>query len=265
MHFEEVKNHIIPFSADAHKKSRGRVLVYAGSVRYPGAGALAATAALRAGAGHVRYFCDALPYGKIPNALIVSFFPPGEKDFADCDAVCAGSGWGDHVEMKLKKVLCYSPRLLLDADALNAVAANPEIFACRRENQEILITPHPGEAMRLCRGLGLKTDLDRLETAQMLAEKLDCTVLLKGPQSVIATPGRTPSINYTGNANLATMGSGDVLSGIAAALLSQNYPVHEAAEIAAALHGRAGELDGRGGIADDLPELLTQVWRELGF
>lgn len=263
MRFSEVKNHIRTFPPDVHKKSRGRVMIYAGSPLYPGAGALAATAALRAGAGYVRLFCEAPPYGKVPNALIVSLVSPGKNDFSDCDAVCAGPGWGGHAGMKLRKVLRHAPRLLLDADALNTLSQTPSLWEERREGLEILMTPHPGEAARLCRAFGIDERLPRESLAQSLAEKLDCTVLLKGRESVIASPGKAPAVNACGGPELATMGSGDVLSGIAAALLAQNYPAQEAAEIAAALHGRAGELSGRGLIADDLPELLPEVWKEL--
>jgi hydroxyethylthiazole kinase-like uncharacterized protein yjeF len=131
-------------------------------------------------------------------------------------AVC-GCGGGDRVREALPRLLGGAGRLVLDADALNAIAADPALQALLRarapRGRPTVLTPHPLEAARL-----LDTDTghvqsDRLAAAQSLADQFACVVLLKGSGSVIAAPGLAPFINPTGNAALATAGTGDVLAG----------------------------------------------------
>jgi hydroxyethylthiazole kinase-like uncharacterized protein yjeF len=156
-------------------------------------------------------------------------------------AVACGCGGGAVIEGVLPQVLQQAGRLVLDADGLNAVAGSTslqEALSARapREHPTVL-TPHPLEAARL---LGTSTgdvQLDRIAAAQTLADRFGCVVVLKGSGTVIAAPGQVPMVNGTGNARLATGGTGDVLAGWIAALLAQGLPTLRAAQAAVCRHG----------------------------
>jgi hydroxyethylthiazole kinase-like uncharacterized protein yjeF len=149
------------------------------------------------------------------------------------------------VRAALPKVLAAARALVLDADALNAIAADAQLQALLqargRRRAPTVLTPHPLEAARL---LGLKTgavQADRLHAARALAQRFGCVALLKGSGTVIAAPDGTLRINPTGNARLAIAGTGDVLAGWVAARLGAGESALEAASHAAYLHGLAAE------------------------
>ena len=163
-------------------------------------------------------------------------------------------------------------RLLLDADALNVLAGKPETL--RRSVQDagdqssVIITPHPGEAARL---LGITTaavQADRLGAARTLAMRSGAVVVLKGAGTLVATPDGKSSLNLTGNSAMAAGGSGDVLTGLIAALWAQGLRAADAARMGVWLHGTAGDLavwrsGGRVVPADDLARGLDAAWRWL--
>ena len=136
------------------------------------------------------------------------------------DAVAAGSGWGRGAERGevLSALLDFPGALLLDADALNAAAEEPERWNSR---PGVVITPHPGEAERLAKGFGVEITPDRTAFARALAARLGAVTVLKGAFTVVAAPGGAWSVNTSGTPALATAGSGDVLTGLigAAALM----------------------------------------------
>jgi hydroxyethylthiazole kinase-like uncharacterized protein yjeF len=137
---------------------------------------------------------------------------------ATCTVV-AGCGGGSAIVEPLPILLSRSARLVLDADALNAVAADVSLQRLLRarsdQGRHTILTPHPLEAARLLgESSSAAVQADRLVAAQMLADRFDCTLLLKGSGSVIAAPRRAPAINPTGNARLASAGTGDVLAGL---------------------------------------------------
>ena len=249
-----------------HKNRRGRLLVAAGSASYSGAAVLASRAALRTGAGIVRMVVPATPLAAVPAALIVSrvadesgcfgpaSLPELRRQLAASDAVVAGPGWGTGAGLGdvLSELFAFSGPLLLDADALNVAAREPQRWNMR---DNLVLTPHPGEAVRLAAAFGIPTGADRGEFAANLAARLGAVVVLKGPQSVVAAPDGRRSFNTSGSAALATAGSGDVLSGTIGALLAGGaLPAYEAARLGVFLHGLAGEQGGAGTIADDLPD-----------
>src|SRR5690606_16918480 len=132
---------------------------------------------------------------------------------------------GAAVAAVLPQVLREARRLVLDADALNAIAADPQLQRQLRERalrpeSATVLTPHPLEAARLLACDTAAVQADRLAAARALADRFGCTALLKGSGSVVATPGQPPRINPTGNALLATGGTGDVLAGLAGARLA---------------------------------------------
>lgn len=164
--------------------------------------------------------------------------------------VVCGCGGGDAVRHVLPQVLSQAPRLVLDADALNAISADASlqtllIARSKRDKSvglQTILTPHPLEAARL---LGISTaqvQTDRLAAAQTLADRFGCVVILKGAGSIIALPGQTPHINTSGNAKLATAGTGDVLAGIVGAVLAAGETAFAAACIATYRHGAAADL-----------------------
>jgi len=259
------------FANDVHKNRRGELLVVAGSRRYPGAAGLTATAGLYGGAGLVRSFvpCGAavrLPLAAIPHELAAT----GQGGFAaapdwsahrGASALAAGSGWGDDVPSEvLSRVLDFPGPLVLDADALNLVSRRPELW---RPTDRAVLTPHPGEAERLRRAFGIPEPSGRETLAAALAERLGAVVVLKGARSVVADPSGGLTMNISGSAALATAGSGDVLTGLIGALLANGVEPASAARLGVFIHGRAGELLGRGAVADDLPRAAAAVMAKL--
>ena len=240
---------------DSHKGSRGDVLVVGGQPGMRGAAWLAARAALAAGAGRV-YAC--LLHGNDTEAP-----PPDRPELMSWPqalllqperwarhTLVAGCGGGAAIAAALPPLLDRARRLVLDADALNAVAADAALRQLLRARQgqglPTLLTPHPLEAARLLNSGSAEVQSDRLGAARALALELRCTVLLKGSGSVIASPGEASVINGSGNAALATAGTGDVLAGWLGGLWAQyggDAPEapHRLACAGAFWHGRAAE------------------------
>lgn len=255
---EMVRDWMPTYSRDAHKGTRGRVLVAAGSRGMTGAGALAGEAALRVGAGLVTV---AAPQGSQPvmaairpefMTLAVPESPEGGFSLAAvdpyleraarADALAVGPGLGTAPETQSftrAVVAGATAPLVLDADAIKAFAGRAELLAdCP---MPLVLTPHPGEMAHL---LGISVEAvqsDRLAAVRQAAEATKAVVLLKGAYTLIAEPGGEVFINPTGSRVLGTGGSGDVLTGIIAGLLAQGLGAPEAAAAGAFLHGLAGD------------------------
>ncbi len=233
-----------------HKGSFGDVLVLGGAAGMGGAALLAASAALTAGAGRVylaRLDGDTAPNPARPELMPRSVNDALAPDFLSrCTVVC-GCGGGAEVRAVLPAVILHSARLVLDADALNAVATDADLRAALlvrgKAGTPTVLTPHPLEAARLLGITAAAVQGQRQHSAQDLADQLNATVVLKGSGTVIATPGRTPGINPTGNARLGSAGSGDVLAGWLGGLWSQagSQQGFEAATASVWLHGHAAE------------------------
>jgi len=250
----------------AHKHARGRVAVFSGGASASGAARLATRAALRAGAGLVT-LCSP-PSASLVNATHLDAIMlrrwSGGADTArllsDLRAQAAvlgpAMGVGEGTRESVLSALSSGLPLVLDADALTSFEDEPEaLFAALHER--CVLTPHSGEFARLF-GAADRSQ-NRLESVSAAADRAGCTVLLKGPATLIATPGHLPWINRHASPWLATAGSGDVLAGMVAAGLAAGLSPHAAAAGAAWLHGDAGRRLGPGLIAEDLPEILPQV------
>lgn len=202
-----------------HKGSFGDVLVVGGSHGMAGAAVLAARAAHAAGAGRVHV--DLLDNDAFPHDLVrpeLMFRPPERRAGLPASAtVVAGCGGGETVATALPRLLAEAERLVLDADALNALAGDPALQAALAARAALdlgtVLTPHPLEAARLLGTDTATVQRDRLAAALQLARRFACVVVLKGSGSVVASPDAAPAINPTGNAALATAGTGDVLAG----------------------------------------------------
>lgn len=205
-----------------HKGSFGDVAVVGGAPGMSGAALLAARAALAAGAGRV--------YVELLDATAATLDPArpelmlrgGWSSQADAamlarSTVVCGCGGGESVRAALARLLSASGRLVLDADALNAIAVDESLQqlleARHGRGQGTVLTPHPLEAARLLGRTAAEVQSDRLFAARQLADMFAAVVVLKGSGSVIAAPGHAPHINSSGNAALATAGTGDVLAG----------------------------------------------------
>jgi hydroxyethylthiazole kinase-like uncharacterized protein yjeF len=233
-----------------HKGSFGDVLVLGGASGMGGAALLAASAALTAGAGRIylaRLDGDIAPSPGRPELMPRSLNEALAPDLlARCTVVC-GCGGGHAVRAVLPAVILHAARLVLDADALNALAADADLRAALVQRGQsaapTVLTPHPLEAARLLGSTVAAVQAQRQHSAQDLADRLRACVVLKGSGTVIAAPGRTPHINPTGNARLGSAGTGDVLAGWLGGLWSQagSQKSFEAAAASVWLHGRAAE------------------------
>lgn len=230
---------------DSHKGRWGDVAVIGGAPGMTGAALLAARAALHAGAGRV--FVGLLDGGSMA-------VDPGQPElmFRDAQAldttalhVVAGCGGGEAIRSALPRLLSTARTLVLDADALNAVAADASLqsllLARGARGRPTVMTPHPLEAARLLGASTAQVQADRRSAANQLAERFGGVVALKGSGTVVAQRGRTPGINPTGNARLATGGTGDVLAGWIGARLAEGMDPFDAACEAVHAHGLAAD------------------------
>lgn len=235
----------------SHKGSFGDVAVVGGesdagmATHMTGAALLAARAALHAGAGRVfvALLGNAGPTVDTMQPELM-FRAPDALDLKHQVVVC-GCGGGEAVKTVIATILSTAARLVLDADALNAIAADPQLqtlLAARdKDGYSTVLTPHPLEAARLAGITTAEVQSDRLAAAVRLAERFQCVVVLKGSGTVVAAPGHPTVINSNGNAMLATAGTGDVLAGMLAANLAQGQTPFEAA--CSAVFGHGGKAD----------------------
>lgn len=263
----------------ANKGNMGRLLLVCGSCGMAGACIMAARAALRCGVGLVDIAADSRIYPLLAPAVPEAVFTV--LDLSDpqaaanrlgaslkaATACAAGCGLGNLADILCPILFsqCQIP-LLLDADALNYCARSA--FPWKDLSVPLLITPHPGEAARLTGRSVLDIQADRIGTARMLAELTGGTALLKGAATVIASAEGKLALNPTGNPGMAKGGSGDVLAGIAGALLAQGLPPFSAAQAGAYLHGLCGdlcreELSARAMLPTDLIEKLPEICKKV--
>ncbi len=266
-----------------HKFDRGHALVLAGGPGRGGAARLAARAALRVGAGLVTVGCPPAALQENAARLDAIMLRPFREitdliEFLADDritAVCLGPGLGtgEKAQQQVTAVLAAERVTVLDADALTAYEDDPPSLFYQLHDRCVL-TPHEGEFARLFPDLGQRARgrVSKVEAVRRAAERAGCTVLLKGPDTVIASPGGAASLHaaaYDREAPwLATAGAGDVLAGMIAGLLARSTGperVHPVCETAAWLHVEAARSFGPGLIAEDLPEELPKVFRALGL
>lgn len=211
-----------------------------------GACTLAAAGALFGGAGRV-YLHLIDPNAPLHNPLLPELMYRQMRDLSlpNLTAVC-GCGGGKAISELIPDLLTDCRRVVLDADALNAIAAEPSLRTLlqyrAQMNWETVLTPHPLEAARLL-DLPAASDVqEHRETAiQNLVKTYNCVVVLKGSGTLIAAPGFSGRINATGNSRLATAGTGDVLAGYIGALIAQGMPAFEAACAAVQRHGEVAD------------------------
>lgn len=245
---------------------------------------MAAEAALRGGAGIVSAAVPASAAGEIRSglhSLIIKGVPDSVKgvfsassapalaeDIARADAIAAGPGVTKSTEAApvMEAALRSGKPVVLDADGLNIVSEKPELIK-NIPAGKVVLTPHEGEARRLLKSLGREEAAAEhpINRAQILAKLTNCLVVLKGFRTVIAEPGGRTAVNSSGSPALATAGTGDVLTGLAAAFAAQGKDdIFSAVCAAVFIHGLAGELSPlgvRGTTADDVVKLIPEAMR----
>jgi len=245
----DVRQLMLPRSPYAHKGQMGNALLIAGSYGMAGAAILAARACMRAGVGKVTVNSPkrnlpllqvAVPEAIVQNSLEETYFAEA-VDTEDFNALGIGPGLGQSEQTaiamiaQLRRTQCP---IVVDADALN-ILANHRAWL-QQLPQDIIMTPHPKELDRL---EGHSADsYERLTKASNLAERLKGYIVLKGHHTAICCPGGHILFNSTGNAGMATAGSGDVLTGIITGLLARGYKPQDACVVGVYLHGLAGDI-----------------------
>ncbi len=281
----EIRKTWPPRPRRAHKTDFGRIFILAGSRGLTGAAALSSFAALRAGGGLVTLGCPDKVYTILARRhpeVMVRPFPStkegtlSENGFSEIirflrtqDVAAIGPGLGRHTSTKrlVRRLLRNSPiPLVVDADGVNALEGKPETLkACKGE---MVLTPHPGEFVRAFGGRRPANDSERKKRALEVARKYKKILVLKGYRTVVASPAGKMSINPTGNPGMATGGTGDVLTGIIAALIGQRMSPYESAKFGVYLHGLAGDLASKavgevslvaGDLLDYLPKSIQMV------
>ncbi len=244
--------------ANAHKGSHGHVLVVAGSTGKSGAGVLASQSALRSGAGLVTLAVPAslnpvmemqltevmtLPVAEnLKGAMAASALSAIDAFLPSASAMVIGPGLGvDPETMALVHNLLKRSTVpvVVDADGLNLVADDPGVL--QNCQAPLILTPHPGEMGRLLKCATSDVQADRLEVALDFVRETGVHLILKGAHTVIYAPDGRRWINLTGNASMATAGTGDVLAGLTGALLGQGLSPLQAAQCGVYLHGLAGD------------------------
>ena len=230
---------------DAHKGDHGSVAIIGGDDGMMGAVLLAARAALLAGAGrtYASFIGHNPPTVDMQHPEIMMRSPEALQALSQLECLVMGPGLS--ISEKAAKLLSYwlkqNTTLLLDADALNLIAVQPalaELLAARTTDS--IITPHPGEAARLLNTDTKTVQADRAASARQLAAKLKVVCVLKGAETIV-TKGDIVFTNITGNAGLASGGTGDILSGIIGSLLAQGLNPLEAAKLGVYVHGLAAD------------------------
>jgi NAD(P)H-hydrate epimerase len=282
-----VREHLPARPASANKGTFGRVLVVAGSKLYAGAARLAALGALRSGAGLVTIACPTSVQALIaPGVSEATYLPVAERDgfvageavvevaraMRSYDVLLIGPGLGQGVgqdaliRQLLSEISSDGPRVVVDADGLNALARTPHWW--ERTEANCVLTPHPGEFARLTGRAVDDIQGDRLLVARSATATWKQTVVLKGAYSVVASPGGTAAVNPYANPALASAGTGDVLAGAIAGLLAQGLSPFDASCCAAYLHtaaaeGLRSEFGDAGMLAGDLLIELPRTVKEL--
>jgi hydroxyethylthiazole kinase-like uncharacterized protein yjeF len=262
---------------DGHKYARGHAIVVSGDIAATGAARMSARGSLRAGAGLVTLASprDALAVNSTALTAVMVRAIDTTVEFAellsdkrlDTCVIGPGVGVGERTRDFVLAALSAKRNLVLDADALTSFAEAPDhLFEAIKTSHdpEVVLTPHEGEFQRLFSDISNKhPNRSKLERVRAAAERSGAVVLLKGPDTVVASPDGRATIAANAPPWLATAGAGDVLAGMIAGMLAQGVAAFEAACIGVWMHGEAAREAGPGLIAEDLPEVLPAVFRRL--
>lgn len=256
---------LVPPPADTHKYARGHAIIVSGPALRTGASRLSAEAALAVGAGLVTIVGDKPALTEHAAHVTAIMLRERDAEFSAIDhrvralLVGPGAGLTDDLVANVAALLLRKLPIVVDADALTAFSAKPEMLFAMLHDQAIL-TPHEGEFARLFPAIPLG---ERTNAALAAAKRAGAVVLLKGRETVVAAPDGRFAINRHASPWLATAGSGDVLAGLICGLLAQGSSAFEAAAIGCWLHGDIGVRAGPGLTADAMVGHLALVLRHI--
>jgi len=248
-----------------HKRDFGHTWIFGGSIGYTGAPRLAAGGAYAVGAGLVSIACPNDVYTIVAaTSLEVMVHPEQQAPWQKADVILAGPGWGTAQGARLAELLETDIPLVLDADALNMLSVDAELARnTGRRRALTVMTPHPGEAGRLLGSSSHEIQADRLHAVLAIAKKYRAWVVLKGADTLIASPERDVWVCPFGTPKLAVAGTGDVLSGMIAGLIGKGLPAAVAIPAAVGQHALAGERNSWY-LAGDLCRLARAVLQDVG-
>lgn len=243
---KQVAAFLKPRPSDSHKGMFGTVAIIGGDRGMLGAPLLAARAALKLGAGcvHAGLLAEGAPLVDAVQPELMLHNAPDALKIHGLDVLAVGCGLGTSIAAQklLLDAIKLEVPLVLDADALNLLARHADLQEdIRARSAATVITPHPGEAARLLRLSTEHVQAAREEAAYQLMERLHCTVVLKGANSICVTRDGKAWLNRTGNPGMSSAGMGDALTGMIAALIAQGLSADEAVLLAVHLHGAAGD------------------------
>ncbi len=277
--FDSVRHLLFSPSQNAHKGTKGKVAVIAGSLNMPGAARFCAEGAMRSGAGLVKIFSSdtvknitaaAFPEAVYENicsdsgSFSLEKTDPCKINLFDSVVIGPGIGTDDETKEFVKTIIKNITKpLVLDADALNILSENTELL--KEIKAPAVVTPHAGEMSRLTGKTIEEIENNRVFFASEFSKNYGVITVLKGAYTVIATPEGKTYINLTGNSVLATAGSGDILSGIIAGLAAGNNSLELSVVAGVSLHGKTGDIAAdkygkRGIIATDLLKLIITAF-----
>lgn len=250
----------------SNKGTYGRIVIIAGSKEMFGAAYLSAVSAYRCGAGIVEIYTHTdnlkIMRMKLPEAIVHDYDSLSDLDENSLVVIGPGLGTNELSKELVKKVLESKAKSVIDADGINTISKNTELLKLFHKN--VIITPHIKEMSRLTNISCSEIRENIVNTAKIFAKTYKCVVVLKDATSVIANSHGDIMINLSGNSGMSTGGSGDVLTGIIAGMLSQNLPIYEAAYLGVYLHGLSGDrakekMSSYGMIASDIVESIPEI------
>ena len=270
----------------AHKQSVGKIFILAGSKGLTGAALLCSQSAMKAGAGAVVLGIPSAVFTSVSRRTLevmpleLPSTPEGSAAISSMDSIAPKMNWADvlligpglsqnpeTVELAQRVISTSSKTLVIDADGLNALAQNMSLLK-KRKCKSVILTPHLGEFSRLSRLSVAEIETGKIEIARLFARKNNVVLVLKGAPTIVAVPDGDVFVNSTGNAGMATAGSGDVLAGIIAALVGQHNAPVQAAINGVYVHGRAGDIardniGEMGMLASDIMKCVPVVLKQL--
>lgn len=282
---QEFKKYFRKRLPTSHKGDYGRIFVLAGSRGMSGACYLTSMAALRSGAGLVTVGVPEsllLPLSRRMTEAMMKGLPETKKGslsqnahrqiqsfLKTQDVLAVGPGLSQNSETQAlirKTILGSHKPMVIDADGLNAFKGKTNLL--RKLKADAILTPHPGEFVRLFGGSISKTESERKKRSSEIARKFKVQLVLKGHDTVVASPNGEIYINQTGNPGMATGGSGDVLTGIIAAMLGQKIEPFKAACFGVSIHGLAGDLAANektetSMVASDIIDCLPRAFKKI--
>lgn len=255
---EDVFSYFNKRDENANKGSFGRALLITGSYGMAGAAVICTNACVHSGVGIAHVVCPHSIYNIVSQSLPEAVFTPVNDVLtdddkkavitaikkADCVVIGCGMGMNEYTLTLLDIALTHSKSpIIIDADGINVLSQNIELL--QSASCPIILTPHPGEMSRLC-GYSISDILSHgLSIMEQFVTKYNCTLVLKTHETTVMTANGDAFVNHTGNAGMATGGSGDMLCGIMAAFISQGLTPEKAATAAVHIHGLCGDLSAK--------------------